>query len=245
MGISAQGRVALRIGETIAVALPKGTVPFSSNENWDSPPLTRHLFPRRSLAATLRKVFHRGANVPRSAYLPGCTSTMPRSMYWPPSVWWQWIATRCLPGLRTRPPANGHRLVFVGEARDPGGQLAVDVDLGVFVVVQVELQVVVVALGDGDLAAEPDVGRVPDGLDDRRPACPRVPKPPGPCFQAESSKSGREPALGRASRSCSATWSCAGLTTSIGLRRRGQRRPGAVGLGLVARRPTSSTPSVL
>ena len=28
-----------RIGETITVANPKGTVPFSSNENWDSPPL--------------------------------------------------------------------------------------------------------------------------------------------------------------------------------------------------------------
>ncbi len=30
----------LRIGESISVALPKGTVPFSSNENRDSPPLT-------------------------------------------------------------------------------------------------------------------------------------------------------------------------------------------------------------
>jgi hypothetical protein len=29
----------LGIGEPITVALPKGTVPFSSNENWDSPPL--------------------------------------------------------------------------------------------------------------------------------------------------------------------------------------------------------------
>jgi YVTN family beta-propeller protein len=29
----------LRTGETTTVALPKGTVPFSSNENWDSPPL--------------------------------------------------------------------------------------------------------------------------------------------------------------------------------------------------------------
>ncbi len=29
----------LRIGESITVALRKGTVPFSSNENWDSPPL--------------------------------------------------------------------------------------------------------------------------------------------------------------------------------------------------------------
>ena len=29
----------LRTGESITVAFPKGTVPFSSNENWDSPPL--------------------------------------------------------------------------------------------------------------------------------------------------------------------------------------------------------------
>jgi hypothetical protein len=29
----------LRTGESITVAFPKGTVPFSSNDNWDSPPL--------------------------------------------------------------------------------------------------------------------------------------------------------------------------------------------------------------
>jgi cytochrome b6-f complex iron-sulfur subunit len=31
--------VRLRTGEEITVALPKGTVPFSSDKNWDSPPL--------------------------------------------------------------------------------------------------------------------------------------------------------------------------------------------------------------
>jgi len=29
----------LRIGESITVAIAKGTVPFSSDENWDSPPV--------------------------------------------------------------------------------------------------------------------------------------------------------------------------------------------------------------
>jgi hypothetical protein len=29
----------LRIGESITVAISKGTVPFSSDENWDSPPV--------------------------------------------------------------------------------------------------------------------------------------------------------------------------------------------------------------
>ena len=50
--------------------------------------------------------------------------------------------------------------------------------------------------GEDDLAAEPDVGRVPGRADDG-PGVPLVPKPPGPCFQWLSSKPGLRPVARR------------------------------------------------
>ncbi len=32
-------------------------------------------------------------------YFASRISTRPASMYWPPPVWWQWMATTFLPGL--------------------------------------------------------------------------------------------------------------------------------------------------
>jgi len=39
-------------------------------------------------------------------FTPGRTSTMPRSMYWPPPVWWQCTAITFLPGLRAALPCS-------------------------------------------------------------------------------------------------------------------------------------------
>src|SRR5262249_41789452 len=74
-----------------------------------------------------------------------------------------------LAGLEGRPGlgADRHLLVIGDEARHLGGQDAVEVNLRVLVVVQEELQVRERALRQFELAADPDVARIPLGADDR------------------------------------------------------------------------------
>jgi radical SAM superfamily enzyme YgiQ (UPF0313 family) len=62
------GPVAVGAGEEITVALPKGTVPFSSDENWDSPPRIDSPAPEGNvpLAAAYLKLYARRQGLEKS-----------------------------------------------------------------------------------------------------------------------------------------------------------------------------------
>ena len=71
-----------------------------------------------------------------------------------------------------------------------GGEDAVDVDLGVFVVIDEELQATGRARRAASISRRSQMSAVFQVVPTTAPGVPLVPKPPGPCFQRLSSKLG-------------------------------------------------------
>jgi len=91
-------------------------------------------------------------------------------MYCPPPVWWQWTARYSVrpAGSEGRAGLVGDRqlLVFARVAFHPGGEDAIEIDLNVLIMVDEEEELGMRRPGQGELAADPDVGRAPIRADD-------------------------------------------------------------------------------
>ena len=70
-----------------------------------------------------------------------------------------------LAGLKHRRVVNRKCYIVGFVSRNAGHIHTIDEHFGVFVVINTELQIVVLRVGNRDFAAEPNIGRVPRGID--------------------------------------------------------------------------------